>query len=83
MEALVIVAVVVFWLLCSGLAYGFILANEWKDFPILWDVPGEWRRTRNAAFIYSLFGPSSLFVGLIVLCIGKHGFMFRWSDPRG
>lgn len=79
----IIVAVVVFWLLCGSIAYGLLLANLWKDFPGLWNVPGEWRRTRNMALICSLFGPGSLFVGLIILAINGHGFMFRWNNPRG
>ena len=77
------IIVAVFWLFCGSIAYGFFLANLWKDFPMLWDVPGEWRMTRNLALICSLFGPGSLVVGLILLAIGGQGFMFRWRDPRG
>ena len=83
METLVIVAVVVGWILCGLGSYGIFLANFWKEFPALWYKPGEWRWTRNFALICSLFGPGSLVVGLILLAIGKHGFMFRWNDPRG
>lgn len=75
--------IAVFWLLCGSIAYGLILADLWKKFPELWDVPGEWRRTRNSALMCSLFGPGSLVAGLIVLGIDGQGFMFRWSDPRG
>jgi len=78
-----IASFICFWVVCGLWTYGISLAYFWREWPTLHDVPSEWRVSRNVAIFVSLFG----LVGLIVLFFSsrfmRHGFLFRWSDPRG
>ena len=82
MEALVIVAVVVGWILCGLWSYGLHLAFFWKNYPILQNELGEWESCRRTALFFACLGPVAFGANVLVMIEGQ-GFMFKWSKPRG
>jgi len=78
-----IAAFICFWIVCGLGVYGISLAYLWREWPILHDVPSEWRFSRNGAIIMSLCGPGGLIVAFFGSGLMRHGFLFRWSAPRG
>ena len=82
MEALVIVAVVVGWVLFGLWSYGIQLAFFWRNYPILYSKPGEWESCRRVALFFACIGPAAIGANFFVMIEGQ-GFMLRWSKPHG
>ena len=70
------VIIIALWLVCGGLAYAVTFGYFWNEFPALQDRV-QYRMDLTFSIIFSLGGPFTLLLALLLSGFAAHGLKWR------